>query len=222
MANTRAARIGVLIQRVVASSLSRELHDPRLRGVTITEVRVTGDLQIARIYWTLLADPNKARGERKRAEQALRQAAGRLRSHVGHKAGLRLTPQLEFIYDELPTQAHEIDDVLVVAKKRDEELERSREGAQYAGEEDPYRHPREDEDDDFDDEDDEEFDDDFDDEDDEEFDDDFDDDSDESSENDSEDDDLDEDSEDSDDSDDSDDSESHDSSANSDENEDVA
>ena len=209
MANTRAARIGVLIQRVVASSLQRELHDPRLRGVTITEVRVTGDQQIARIYWTLLADPNKARGERKRAEQALRQSAGRLRSHVGHKAGLRLTPQLEFIYDELPTQAHEIDDVLVVAKKRDEELERSREGAQYAGEEDPYRHPREDEDDDFDDEDDEEFDDDF------------DEDSDESSENDSEDDDddLDEDSEDSDD---SDDSESHDSSANSDENEDVA
>lgn len=190
MANTRAARIGVLIQRVVASSLQRELHDPRLRGVTITEVRVTGDLQIARIYWTLLTDPNKARGERKRAEQALRQSAGRLRSHVGHKAGLRLTPQLEFIYDELPTQAHEIDDVLVLAKKRDEELERSREGAQYAGEEDPYRHPREDEDDDFDDEDDEEFDDDF------------DDDSDESSENDSEDDDddLDEDSEDSDDS----------------------
>lgn len=155
MANTRAARIGVLIQRVVASSLQRELHDPRLRGVTITEVRVTGDLQIARIYWTLLTDPNKARGERKRAEQALRQSAGRLRSHVGHKAGLRLTPQLEFIYDELPTQAHEIDDVLVVAKKRDEELERSREGAQYAGEEDPYRHPREDEDD-------EEFDDEFD------------------------------------------------------------
>lgn len=206
MANTRAARIGVLIQRVVASSLQRELHDPRLRGVTITEVRVTGDLQIARIYWTLLTDPNKARGERKRAEQALRQSAGRLRSHVGHKAGLRLTPQLEFIFDELPTQAHEIDDVLVVAKKRDEELERSREGAQYAGEEDPYRHPREDEDDDFDDEDDEEFEDDF------------DDDSDESSENDSEDDDddLDEDS------DDSDDSESYDSSANSDENEDVA
>lgn len=194
MANTRAARIGVLIQRVVASSLQRELHDPRLRGVTITEVRVTGDLQIARIYWTLLTDPNKARGERKRAEQALRQSAGRLRSHVGHKAGLRLTPQLEFIYDELPTQAHEIDDVLVLAKKRDEELERSREGAQYAGEEDPYRHPREDEDDDFDDEDDEEFDDDF------------DDDSDESSENDSEDDDPDEDS---DNSDDSDDSESH-------------
>lgn len=197
MANTRAARIGVLIQRVVASSLQRELHDPRLRGVTITEVRVTGDLQIARIYWTLLADPNKARGERKRAEQALRQSAGRLRSHVGHKAGLRLTPQLEFIYDELPTQAHEIDDVLVVAKKRDEELERSREGAQYAGEEDPYRHPREDEDDDFDDEDDEEFDDesdegDFDDE---------SDDSDQFSENDSE---------------------KYDSSADSDENEDVA
>ena len=50
--NPRAVRVAGLIQRVVATALQRELRDPRLAHVTITEVRVTNDLQIARIYWT--------------------------------------------------------------------------------------------------------------------------------------------------------------------------
>lgn len=141
--NPRAARIAALIQRVIASSMERTLHDKRLDNVTITDVRVTGDLQIARVYWTQLGDEGKAEGERKRAEQALKQATGRLRSLVGAKAGLRLTPQLQFIYDEVPSEAHEIEDILVTARHRDEELERARQTAQYAGDEDPYEKPRE-------------------------------------------------------------------------------
>ncbi|KFI44902.1 ribosome-binding factor A [Bifidobacterium bohemicum] len=140
--NPRAARIAALIQRVIASSMERTLHDKRLEGVTITDVRVTGDLQIARVYWTQLGHEGKADGERKRAEQALNQAKGRLRSLVGVKAGLRLTPQLQFVYDEVPSEAHEIEDILTVARKRDEELERTRQTAQYAGDEDPYEPER--------------------------------------------------------------------------------
>ncbi|WEV67859.1 30S ribosome-binding factor RbfA [Bifidobacterium sp. ESL0769] len=140
--NPRAARIAALIQRVIASSMERTLHDKRLNGVTITDVRVTGDLQIARVYWTQLGQEGKAEGERKRAEQALKQATGRLRSLVGAKAGLRLTPQLQFIYDEVPSEAHEIEDILVTAHKRDEELDKARETAQYAGDENPYVEPR--------------------------------------------------------------------------------
>lgn len=140
--NPRAARIAALIQRVIASSMERTLHDKRLQGVTITDVRVTGDLQIARVYWTQLGQEGKAQGERKRAQQALKQASGRLRSLVGSKAGLRLTPQLQFVYDEVPSEAHEIEDILTVAHKRDEELEKSRATAQYAGGEDPYVEPR--------------------------------------------------------------------------------
>ena len=79
-------------------------------------------------------------GERKRAQQALDQAKGHLRSLVGHKAGLRLTPQLQFVFDEVPGEAHEIEDILAVAKKRDEELAKSRANAQYAGDADPYKH----------------------------------------------------------------------------------
>ena len=129
--NPRAARIAALIQRVVASSIERELHDKRLASITVTEVRVTNDL---------LGHEGHEEGERKRAQQALDQAKGHLRSLVGHKAGLRLTPQLQFVFDEVPGEAHEIEDILAVAKKRDEELARARATAQYAGDADPYKH----------------------------------------------------------------------------------
>ncbi|MBS6948758.1 MAG: 30S ribosome-binding factor RbfA [Bifidobacterium scardovii] len=148
--NPRAARIAALIQRVVASSMEAQLHDKRLANVTITEVRVTNDLQIAKIYWTQLGHEGKEDGERRRAKQSLDQARGRLRTLVGTKAGLRLTPQLQFIFDEVPGEATEIEDILLVARKRDEELAKARANAHYAGEADPYKHPDED-DDDFDD-----------------------------------------------------------------------
>lgn len=144
--NPRAARIAKLIQRVIAASIETQLHDQRLANVTITEVRVTNDLQLARVFWTQLGDEGKEQGERKRATQALRQAKGRLRAAVGAKAGLRLTPELQFMYDEVPSEAHEIEDILATAHKRDEELAKARANAQYAGEEDPYRHDDEPED----------------------------------------------------------------------------
>ena len=164
--NPRAARIAALIQRVIASNMESQLHDKRLSSVTITEVRVTNDLQIAKVYWTQLGHAGKEQGERQRAAQALQQAHGRLRSLVGAKAGLRLTPQLQFVYDEVPTEAHEIEDILVAARRRDEELARMRENAKYAGESDPYKKPHEDDeddesDDDFDDDFEEDFEDDF-------------------------------------------------------------
>ena len=144
--NPRAARIAALIHRVIASNMESHLHDKRLANVTITEVRVTNDLQIATVYWTQLGTAGKEQGERMRANQALQQAKGRLRTLVGAKAGLRLTPQIQFVYDEVPSEAHEIEDILVAARKRDEELAKARETAQYAGEADPYKKPREDED----------------------------------------------------------------------------
>ncbi|MGO4922289.1 30S ribosome-binding factor RbfA [Bifidobacterium choerinum] len=138
--NPRAARIAALIQRVIASNMESALHDKRLKNVTITDVHVTNDLQIAKVYWTTLSHTGNDDGERKRARIALNQAKGRLRSFVGAKAGLRLTPQLEFVFDEVPGEAHEIEDILVTARKRDEELARMRANAQYAGDADPYRH----------------------------------------------------------------------------------
>ena len=143
--NPRAARIAALIQRVIASNMESTLHDKRLKNVTITDVKVTNDLQLAKVYWTTISHTGNDEGERKRAQTALNQARGRLRTMVGAKAGLRLTPQLQFIFDEVPGEAHEIDDIIVAARRRDEELARMRANAQYAGEADPYKHDDEDE-----------------------------------------------------------------------------
>lgn len=143
--NPRAARIAALIQRVIASNMESTLHDKRLKNVTITDVKVTNDLQLAKVYWTTISHTGNDEGERKRAQTALNQARGRLRTMVGAKAGLRLTPQLQFIFDEVPGEAHEIDDIIVAARHRDEELARMRANAQYAGEADPYKHDDEDE-----------------------------------------------------------------------------
>lgn len=138
--NPRAARIAALIQRVIASNMESALHDKRLKNVTITDVKVTNDLQLAKIYWTTLTRSDNEDGAKARATTALNQAKGRLRSLVGAKAGLRLTPQLQFIFDEVPGEAHEIEDILMVARKRDEEIARMRATAQYAGDADPYKH----------------------------------------------------------------------------------
>ena len=143
--NPRATRIAALIQRVIASNMESTLHDKRLKNVTITDVKVTNDLQLAKVYWTTISHTGNDEGERKRAQTALNQARGRLRTMVGAKAGLRLTPQLQFIFDEVPGEAHEIDDIIVAARRRDEELARMRANAQYAGEADPYKHDDEDE-----------------------------------------------------------------------------
>ena len=143
--NPRAARIAALIQRVIASNMESTLHDKRLKNVTITDVKVTNGLQLAKVYWTTISHTGNDEGERKRAQTALNQARGRLRTMVGAKAGLRLTPQLQFIFDEVPGEAHEIDDIIVAARRRDEELARMRANAQYAGEADPYKHDDEDE-----------------------------------------------------------------------------
>ena len=119
---------------------------PRQRGLKSRKGNSygrTNDLQIAKVYWTQLGHEGHEEGERKRAQQALDQAKGHLRSLVGHKAGLRLTPQLQFVFDEVPGEAHEIEDILAVAKKRDEELARARATAQYAGDADPYKHDAE-------------------------------------------------------------------------------
>ena len=144
--NPRAARIAALIQRVIASNMESTLHDKRLKNVTITDVKVTNDLQLAKVYWTTISRTGNDEGERKRAQTALNQARGRLRTMVGAKAGLRLTPQLQFIFDEVPGEAHEIDDIIVAARRRDEELARMRANAQYAGDADPYKHDDESED----------------------------------------------------------------------------
>jgi len=135
--NQRARRLSERIQQVVASVLERRIKDPRLGFVTVTEVRVTGDLQHATVFYTVLGSEE----ERADSAAALASAKGLIRSEVGKATGLRLTPSLDFILDQLPEGASRIEDALKEAAARDADLASLAEQAEYAGEADPYKRP---------------------------------------------------------------------------------
>jgi ribosome-binding factor A len=153
----RAAKMADRIKVIVAKRLERGIKDPRLGFVTITDVRVTGDLQHASIFYTVYGTDE----ERTDTAAALKSATGMLRSEVGKNITARLTPSLEFIADGIPENAALIDSLLTEARNRDTEVSALASTAQYAGDEDPYVKPRSFEDDeDDDDEDDDDLEDD--------------------------------------------------------------
>lgn len=138
----RVARMGDRIRVLVAERLEKGLRDPRLGFVTITDVRVTGDLQHASVFYTVLGTAE----ERADTAAALKAATGMLRSEVGKKLGVRVTPSLEFIPDAIPENADHIAALLREARERDASVAGLAAGATYAGEADPYLKPRETED----------------------------------------------------------------------------
>lgn len=145
----RARKMADRIKEIVAKRLDKGLRDPRLGFVTITDVRVTGDLQHASIFYTVYG----SEAERKDSARALTAATGMLRSEVGRNITARLTPSLEFIPDAIPENAEHIESLLREARTRDAEVTVLASSAEYAGEPDPYVKPRDlDDDDDFDDE----------------------------------------------------------------------
>ncbi|WZH52791.1 MAG: 30S ribosome-binding factor RbfA [Nocardioides alkalitolerans] len=142
MSNPRSRRIADRVQVVVAQMLERRLKDPRLGFVTITDVRVTGDNQHASVFYTVLGEQDDLAG----TAAALESAKGLIRSELGKQLGMRHVPTLEFIADALPESARQLDEVLARAKAQDEAVAAAR-GSAYAGEEDPYKKPRDEDDD---------------------------------------------------------------------------
>ncbi|HWL02484.1 MAG TPA: 30S ribosome-binding factor RbfA [Microbacteriaceae bacterium] len=140
MANPeRVAKMADRIREIVARRLEKGLRDPRLGFVTITDVKVTGDLQHASVFYTVYGTEE----ERKDSAAALKSATGLLRTEVGRQLSVRLTPSLEFIPDAIPENAAAIESALAEAAKRDAEVEALAANAEYAGDPDPYVKPRE-------------------------------------------------------------------------------
>ncbi|GAA2671119.1 30S ribosome-binding factor RbfA [Actinoplanes palleronii] len=132
--------------RELVASLVREIKDPRLGMVTITDARITGDLREATVFYTVLGDVVEQAG----TAAALESAKGMLRTRVGHALKLRHSPSLAFKLDNVLDNVKEIDDLLAAAKHRDEEIERLAAGKEYAGEPDPYKSDEDEVDDDED------------------------------------------------------------------------
>ena len=140
MANsTRSAKLADRIKVVVAETLKTKIKDPRLGFVTITDTRITGDLREATVFYTVFGDEE----ERIASAAALESAKGILRSEVGRQTGIKFTPTLAFIMDAIPEGARQIDDLLAKAAAEDARVREIAQGKNFAGEADPYRAPRE-------------------------------------------------------------------------------
>jgi len=109
MASHRPDRVGDQIRQVLSELLSRgEIHDPGIGFITLTRVKVSPDLQVARVYYTTLGDE----AARRETAKALQRATGFCRRQVGDRLQLRRVPELQFQFDESVTHQDRVERIL--------------------------------------------------------------------------------------------------------------
>ena len=131
----RVRRHAERVRELVASVVRTQIKDPRLGMITITDSRITADLREATVFYTVLGDAAAQAG----TAAALESAKGLLRSTVGKAMGLRHSPSLAFVLDDVQDHAKQIDELLAQARTADAEVQRLAAGAQYAGDPQPYK-----------------------------------------------------------------------------------
>ncbi|MEV0106083.1 30S ribosome-binding factor RbfA [Nocardia sp. NPDC050799] len=140
----RARRLAKRISAIVATAIEYEIKDPRLRFVTVTDARVTGDLHDATIFYTVMGETVDAEPDYAAASAGLEKAKGVLRSKVGAGTGVKFTPTLSFVLDTVPDAAQQMENLLARARAADDEVARVAAEATPAGDADPYKTPRDD------------------------------------------------------------------------------
>ncbi|MFC4404535.1 30S ribosome-binding factor RbfA [Gracilibacillus xinjiangensis] len=108
MNELRASRVAEQMKKELGDIISRKIKDPRVGFVTITDVEVTGDLQQAKVFISVLGD------EKKRQDTliGLAKAKGFIRSEIGKRIRLRKTPELSFDFDDAMERGNRIEDLL--------------------------------------------------------------------------------------------------------------
>ncbi|MDR1448542.1 MAG: 30S ribosome-binding factor RbfA [Candidatus Ancillula sp.] len=130
----RREKLSSLILKVVATTIREEIKDPIIKDVTIIDVSVTGDLQNATIYWTILNEDRILK-----TEQALQKVVGRIRKVLASELSMRLVPTISFEHDRVLNNVRSIDNLLAEVAMRDNLLNKQRENAAFAGEVSPYK-----------------------------------------------------------------------------------
>jgi ribosome-binding factor A len=110
----RSSRVAHQIQRALSELIRRDVRDPRLGMVTLTEVQVSKDLSYAKVFYSVLG------AEKAMAQQILDDAADMLRGPVGRSLGLRHSPELRFVNDELIEKGAKLSELIHKAVKEDE------------------------------------------------------------------------------------------------------
>lgn len=108
MSNIRANRVAEQIKKEVSDILTSKIKDPRIGFVTITDVEVTGDLQQAKVFISVLGDEDK----KEETLVGLAKANGFIRSEIGQRIRLRKTPEISFLFDEAHEYGNRIESIL--------------------------------------------------------------------------------------------------------------
>lgn len=104
----RANRVGEQMKKELGDIIGRKIKDPRIGFVTVTDVSVTGDLQQATVYISVLGDEN----QKENTLKALAKAKGFIRSEIGQRIRLRKTPEISFEFDESISYGNRIQTIL--------------------------------------------------------------------------------------------------------------
>jgi ribosome-binding factor A len=106
---SRTVRVGEQIRNIVAELLTFQVRDPGIGFITITEVKVTPDLQQARVYYTTMGD-EKARKE---TQRGLERARPMLRRALGQQMHLKRVPELQFFFDRAVERQDRVAQILL-------------------------------------------------------------------------------------------------------------
>ena len=123
------------VKELVAEVVRTQIKDPRLGMITITDSRITPDLREATVFYTVLGDV----AEQAATAAALDSAKGLLRSTVGRALGLKHSPTLSFVHDDVQETVRHIDELLAAARESDAKVHEMAARATYAGDAQPYR-----------------------------------------------------------------------------------
>lgn len=118
--SSRPYRVADQLKKELAKIIQREVKDPRVGMITVTDVEVTKDLSYADVYFTNMLDKGDD-AEQTQQEKILTKASGFLRRRVGQEVKLRIVPQLRFRYDRVQTRANALDALIAKALNEDEE-----------------------------------------------------------------------------------------------------
>jgi len=118
---TRPERVGEEIRQELAQLIARDVHDPGVGFVTLTRVKLSADLQMARVYYTSMGDEKT----RRETQRALERATPFLRRHIAARVRLRRVPELRFEFDKTVEHQDRIEQILL-----DLEAERKIRGAE--------------------------------------------------------------------------------------------
>lgn len=130
MPSTRQRRVQELLVHEISDIIRRELKDPRVGFVTITDAEVTPDLRHAKVFFTVLGEQTA----REDTGKALNRAAGFIRSEFARRAQLRYVPDLRFEFDESVERGSRISQLLAQVRQEEEDAPRA---AETSGDTDP-------------------------------------------------------------------------------------